>query len=537
MTSNVKRLLKPFGCTIVALCLLTVVSAGLQVSNALFMRDVVDAALTAPEKLLRAGVCLVANLVALVVLYAVSSWLSSSAFDKSVASLRQALLRSVSMGEDETRYHHHSGSLLSRAMEDVRTVCDGVIHALPNLTGQIARLVASFGAVLLLYPDVAVYVVLAALVAVVGVALLRPILKKHHLRVSKTDEKMTACMQENLRQLELVKSLSAEEQMLDRFAKTVDGSLAAKRNRRFWIVGINSAINGLANLATAVMLLWGAGQVAAKAMSYGSLTAMLQLLSILRGPVLGLSGQWTKLTAVEVAAERLQELLTEPEVPVTEQEVPDVQAVIFDRVTFAYPGDEEPVLQDFSAELPLDRWVCLTGVSGRGKSTLFKLILGLYRPQSGTVSLRTKDGRIPCGPDIRKYFAYVPQDYALLSGSILDNLLLAAPNADEAQRRKALELACAEFVFDMPEGERTELRENNDGLSKGQLQRIAVARAVLMERPILLMDECTSALDSQTEKNMLHNLHSLRSKVIMVTHRPEALDGLADIRRADLERM
>lgn len=537
MISNVKKMLRPYLGLVVALCLLTVVSAGLQVLNALFMRDVVDAALTAPTRLVAAGIRLVANLLLLVLLHGISSWLSSSGFDKSTAGLRQALLRSVSMGEDETRYQHHSGGLLSRAMEDVRTVCDGVIHALPGLVGQLARLLASFGAVLVLYPSVAIYVVLAALTVLIGVALLRPILKKHHLRVRKAEERMTACMQEDLRQLELVKSLSAEEQMLGRFAKTVDASLAAKRGRRFLTVGTNTTINALANFATAVMLLWGAGQVAAKTMSYGSLTAMLQLLSLLRAPVLGLSGQWTKLTAVEVAAERLQELLADTEADATEEALEDVQAVVFDHVTFAYPGDEEPVLLDYSAEFSLDQWVCLTGVSGRGKSTLFKLMLGLYRPTEGTVSLRTEKGLVPCGPATRKYFAYVPQDYALLSGTVLDNLLLVAPDADEAQRRKALELACAEFVYDMPDGERTLLRENNDGLSKGQLQRIAVARALLMKRPVLLMDECTSALDAQTEKNMLQNLYASHAKVVMVTHRPEALEGLSEICRTDLERI
>lgn len=529
MVSNVKKILMPFRGCVITLCLLTVASAGLQVANALHMRDVVDAALSAPERLVEAGIRLVANLAVLVALYALTSWISGSAFDKSMASLRQAILRSVALREDETRYRHHSGGLLSRAMDDVHIVCDGVIHALPNLVGQIARLAASFGAVLLLYPSVAGYVAVAALAAVCFAALLRPLLKKHHRRVRKADEQMTACMQEDLRQLELVKSLSAEEQMLERFGKTVDNSLSAKRSRRFVTVGSNTAINGLSHLATAVMLLWGAGQVAAKAMSYGSLTAMLQLLNLLRSPVLGLSGQWTRLAAVEVAAERLQELLTESKTASCDDSLAPAEAAVFENVTFAYPGEEEPVLQNFSAEFTLDRWVCLTGVSGRGKSTLFKLLLGLYQPQQGTVSLRTAEGLIPCGPQTRKYFAYVPQDYGLFSGSVLENLLLVAPGADAGQRRKALELACAEFVFDSAEGEQTQLRENNDGLSKGQMQRIAVARAVLMERPVLLMDECTSALDAQTEKQMLQNLYSLNKQAILVTHRPEALEGFSDV--------
>jgi len=532
-----KRFLAPYRFRMAAMCAITVIASILQVTNALSMRDVVDAALNTPARLGTAGTWLVANLLALVVLYAVNNWLIGSTSDAFMADLRRALLHSVAMGEDETRYRHHSGSLLSRAMEDVRIVCDGAIHALPGLVGQVTRLAASFAAILLLYPSVTVYVALAAVAAVCGVALLRPVLKEHHRRVRSADEWMAACMQEDLRQLELVKSLSAEKQMLSRFSSTVDASLAAKRSRRFWTVGMNTAISGLSNLTTAVMLLWGAGQVARELMSYGSLMAMLQLLGLLRSPVLGLSGLWSRLTAVEIAGERLQEILTEPKVSASADDGKDIEAVVFDHVTFAYPGEEEPVLQDFSAEFPLDRWLCLTGVSGRGKSTIFKLILGLYRPQQGTVCIRTAGGLISCGPETRKYFAYVPQDYALFSGSVLDNLLLAAPEADEDSRRQALKTACAEFILELPQGEATLLRENNDGLSKGQLQRIAVARAVLMDRPVLLMDECSSALDPQTEKNMLRNLYALKSKAILVTHRPEALEGLENIGRTDLERI
>lgn len=531
-----KRFFRPYRFRVAALCIITVISALLQVTNALFTRDVVDAALTEPQRLPVAGAWLIANLLGLVALHAVSSWVSGSASDACVADLRRQLLRSVSLGENESRYQHHSGSLLSRAMEDVRTLCDGMIHALPGLVGQVARLAAGFSAVVLLYPGIAGLVVLAATVAVCLAAVLRPLLKKHHKHVRRADERMTACMQEDLRQLELVKSLGAEAQMLRRFDGAVEDSLAAKRLRRFLTVGINTVIQGVSNLATAVVLLWGAGQVAQGVLSYGSLTAMLQLLGMLRNPVLGLSGLWTRLAAVEVASERLEALLEEPK-PVEKTEGFNVLAIVFDHVTFFYPGDEGPVLKDYSAEYPLDQWLCISGVSGRGKSTMFKLILGLYQPQEGGVYLRTEDGLVPCGPQTRHLFAYVPQDYALLSGSVLDNLLLAAPDADEESRRWALELACADFVYGLSEGEETQLRENNDGLSKGQLQRIAVARALLMNRPILLMDECTSALDARTEKKMLQNLRGLPAKAILVTHRPEALEGLAGICRVEMERI
>lgn len=536
MPHYLKRIIKPHVGSVVILCVLTILSSLLQVTAALCMRDVVDAALAAPSQLVTAGALLVGNLASLVVVHGLSKWVGGSASDRCIAGMRRDLLRSIALSEDTTRYDHHSGSLLSRAMEDVRTFCDGVIFALPGLVGQITRLVASFTAVLLMYPGVAGYVALAAVAAAAVAAVLRPLLKKHHKRVRKADEQLTACMQEDLLHLELVKSLQAEEQMLSRFGQKVDASLSAKRDRRFLSVSINTMISAVSNLATAVMLLWAASQVAQRLMTYGSLTAMLQLLNLLRSPVLGLSGLWTRLTSVEVAAERLQELMAVQE-PAGPTPSAQVQAVVFDHVTFAYPGEDEPVLADFTAEWSLDRWLCLTGISGRGKSTVFKLLLGLYQPQQGRVCLRTEEGLIPCGPQTRGFFAYVPQDYPMFSGTVKDNLLLAAPEAGEDQCEDALRLACADFVFDLPEGQLTQLRENNDGLSKGQLQRIAVARAVLMNRQILLMDECSSALDAQTEKAMLSNLYQLSTKAILVTHRPEALEGLETVGYVDMERM
>lgn len=537
MTAYLKKTIKPFRWRILSLCLVTLSSALLQVSNALCIREVIDAALTDPARLPVAGAMLAANLLALVVLHALNGWLSSSTTDLCSARLRQKLLASAAYAENQALHEYHSGALLSRAMEDVRTLCDGVVHALPGLVGQVARLVASFAAVMLLYPSIAGYVALVGVLVIVSAALLRPLLKKHHARVRKADERMVAGMQEDLRQLELIKSLGTEEQSLLSFGQKVRESLRAKRGRRVLTVGTNTAISFASNAATAIMLLWGAGQVATGVMSYGSLTAMLQLLSLFRSPVLGLSGLWSRMTAVEVASERLEKVMAEPVKPQPRTDMSSVEAIVFENVSFTYPGEDTPVLQNFSKVFPLEKWLCLSGVSGRGKSTVFKLILGLYQPQQGSVSLQTKDGLIPCGADTRHLFAYVPQDYALFSGTVAENLLLAAPECSKEQRENALRTACADFVLDLAEGEDAPIRENNDGLSKGQLQRIAVARAVLMDRPILLMDECTSALDSQTERDMLANLHGLNTKAILVTHRPEALESLENICKANLEMM
>jgi len=150
--------------------------------------------------------------------------------------------------------------------------------------------------------------------------------------------------------------------------------------------------------------------------------------------------------------------------------------------------------------------------------------------------LQTDGGDIPCTEATRQLFAYVPQDYALFSGTILENLQLVAPDADESRLRRALSIAQADFVWELEDQLQTQVRENNAGLSKGQFQRLAIARAVLLERPIFLLDECTSALDAGTEDGVLRGLHDLGKQAIVVTHRPEAMQVLDGITSVSMER-
>lgn len=501
---------------------------------ALLSRFVIDAAISGKQSLGFWGMLLVIDLLSIVGVHSLLSWYVSSTGDRLSTSMRRDILRTAVFSRDEQLLGHHSGELLNRSMEDVRTICDSTVSALPGLVGQVTRLVAAFAAILVLSPVVAGVLVAAAVLVGGGAACLRPVLKKHHRAVRESDAQMMSVMQEDLQHIELIQSLDAQNQTLKRFGKAIKDNLKVRFKRRVWSVGSNSVIGAASQLGSGVLLLWGAVQIAAGAMSYGSLTAMLQLLSQFRSPVLGLSGLWSRVAAVEVAAERLYPLL-QAEIPVERIQRQEITGIVFENVTFAYPGEEIPVLQDFSYRLPLEKWTCLSGVSGRGKTTMFKLILGLYAPQSGRVYLETPDGELPCTEATRHYFAYVPQDYALFSGTILENMQLVAPALSDERLQQALSVAQADYVWELTEREQTQVRENNAGLSKGQLQRLAIARAVLMERPVFLLDECTSALDAQTEDAVLRGLKALGKQAILVTHRPEAVKALGDVFLASIE--
>lgn len=533
--SGVWTVLRPYRGSIVLLSCLTVLQSLLQVTSAVLMRFVIDAAISNNGKLVFWGVLMITDMAALVIFHGVLSWHASSAADRFTARIRYDLLRCAMQSRDEKLHSYHSGALLSRGIEDVNTICDGAMHALPAMVGQLAQLAATFAAVFLIYPPIAAVLTAAAVIIGGMAAWLRPVMKRRQRLVRQTEERMSADMQEDLQQLELIQSLQMHRPSLSRFDRLLKDTLRAKFKRRIWSVGSNGVINAASQIGTGVLLLWGAGQIASDALSYGSLTSMLQLLLLFRSPVLGLSGLWTRTAAIEVAGERLLEMLDAPKETSTEEgSAPKVQAIVFENVTFSYPGEETPVLRQFNARFVLDDWSCLTGISGKGKTTLFKLMLGLYDPQEGRVYLDTDRGQILCSERTRYLFAYVPQDYALFSGTIRENLEMVAPDADDAQRRWALQTAQAEFVWDLTAGEQTHVRENNNGLSKGQLQRLAIARAILMDRPVFLLDECTSALDAQTEERVLQQLKRLGKQAVLVTHRPTALNGIDRISKVEM---
>ena len=529
-----KQTLRPYRLRLMVLSVLTVLQSVLQVGMALLTRFVIDTAISGDDGLGMWAALLAADLVLQVGVYALLSWYTGSTVDRLVASLRTRLLRSAVYSDGPRLQAFHSGELLSRGMEDVNTVCDGVVHAMPALVGQVTRLVAAFGAVVLISPSVSGVLLVGGVSVVAAITALRPVLRARHRTVRETEEKVMSTMQEDLQQLELIQSIQAQEQIVGRFGQRLRISLVEKFRRRIWSVGSYSFLSVASLLGTGVLLLWGASNVAAGLLSYGSLTSMLQLLSQFRGPVLSLSGLWTRFAAVDVAGERLAEILELPE-QAERLAVKQPRAIVFENVTFCYPGDEVAVVENFSLRLQLEGWSSLSGISGRGKTTLFKLILGLYAPQSGRVYLEAEGEEIPCSAATRHLFAYVPQDYALFSGTVRENLLLVAPDADEGQRQEALRAAAADFVFELAQGEESHVGENNTGLSKGQLQRIAIARAILMQRSVLLLDECTSALDAQTERQVLERLRQICPSAILVTHRPEALEEIPGVRAILME--
>lgn len=452
--------------------------------------------------------------------------LSGRTVDRAAVSLRRDMLDTLLSKDAEAYSRYHSGQVFSRLTQDAYTVCEWRVVGRPQVAGQLIRLLCAASALFFVNIPLALAVIGAGALAIAGGRLLRKYLTRRHLRVRQAEEGLTGCTQEILEHTELLRSMTAGEEAVRRFEGRQKEWLRERKRLRVFSTGVGTGFSAVLQLGYAVLLVWGGIAIREGRLSFGDLAALLQLLAMFQSPLTGLSGVQSRLAAVRAAEARLDELYSLPgEAPGQAAAEDDVfRAIVFENVTFFYEGEEQPVLRNFSARLPLDRWTCLTGISGSGKSTLFRLILGLYHPQQGRVYLETERGELPCSAAVRGLFGYVPQTPWLFSGSIRENLLLAKPDADDAALWEVLERAQCGFVRDLPDRLETVLSEEGGGLSAGQRQRLAIARAMLSAPRFLLLDEITSALDEDTEAQLLTELTGAYPAALFATHH-SALPG------------
>lgn len=427
---------------------------------------------------------------------------------------------------------YHSGELINRLNNDVRTVDDGVLSILPGLASMVTRIAGAAAALLVLEPIFAAALIASGAVLIAFTALARKRLKTLHKQVSGAEGNVSGLLQETLEKLLLVQAMDLSGEMERRADKAMETRYDLQTKRRRVSLFANTGISIVYYLAGFAALLWCAAGLLQGQLTFGDLTAVTQLVSQLQAPFVNLSGVIPKYTAMLASAERLMELDTlesgKQDGDMLPAEVYSaLESIVGEKVSFAY--DRDKVLSNVSFRLQKNCFSAVTAPSGKGKSTLLKLMLGIFRPDSGELYLQTPGKRIPLSRSTRRLFAYVPQGNLLFSGTIRENLLVVNPNADAKAMEEAVFVSAMDgFLHQLPNGLDTVLGESGAGLSEGQAQRLAIARAVLGGAPVLLLDEATSALDAETELLVLQRLRSLQNRTcIAVTHRPAAL-ALAD---------
>ncbi len=516
-----------------ALCLLAAAQIGqalLTVLFALGTRSVIDTAVAGEKEAFFRACGYQAGIIAGILLCLT---LLRHLRDRLHADLEQdwkkSLLRGLLHGEYAHVSAYHSGELLNRLNNDVEKVNDGLLSVIPGATAMVTRLAAAVVVLGTLDWRFTLLIVLLGTVVVLLTGLMRRRLKRLNQRVSKKDGQVSGFLQEIMEKLLMVQAMDVSGEVENRADVLLQERYEIQRKRKNVSLLTNTGVGILSYGAGFLALCRCAWGLLNGTMSYGSLTAVIQLVNQLQAPFVNLSGVMPKYIAMLASGERLMELEAiqgepEPAARDPRQLYGGMTAIQAEKLSFSY--DRAPVFCESDFSLPKGAFAVVTGHSGIGKSTLLKLLLGIFRPESGGLSLCTEDGSVPLDRSTRRLFAYVPQGNLLLSGTIRDNLTIVRRDATQDELCTALHVsAMDEFLPQLPKGLDTVLGESGTGLSEGQAQRLAIARAVLGGAPILLLDECTSALDQETEKTVLARLKALPDRTcIAVTHRPAAME-------------
>ena len=455
----------------------------------------------------------------------ISSLVEAISQGKAEIHLKTNVFKSVIYGEYANVSERHSGDLMTRLTADVTYVSDNYVHIFPALVGQLVRIASAAIALLALDRRFAIIFIACGFVVVIVAAIFRKTLKNLHIKVQKRDARVRSFMQEMIENLFAVKVFGIEEKIIKRSYKQQKKFYREKVKKKNYsiLATISFSLAFAAGYLAAVS--YGSYGVLKGTMTFGTVVAIVQLVNQLQSPIVGVTSVLPSFYGMIASAQRLIEVseIKKDEIDCDKRiTYSDFQKIKAENVTFGY-GEEE-ILSDATFTVKKGEFVGVKGPSGAGKSTIFKLITGVYTTDKGKVFIQTSKGEYDCCK-MRHLFSVVPQGNMLFSGTVKENITLLRPDASDENIKTAIYDACAEFVYDLENGIDFVLSEDGGGISEGQAQRLAVARALLGEGKILLMDESTSALDDETERRLLENLKKRDDiTVIFITHRQSVLD-------------
>ncbi|MBO4660153.1 MAG: ABC transporter ATP-binding protein [Prevotella sp.] len=466
-----------------------------------------------PDDILRMILWLVLTVVGGVILRQVYSYMSTLANTRQTNALRLRMFSCLFQIQLYDEKELHSGDVTSRLAKDIEVVCSATSDTIPQLLVTVIQFCGAF--LLMRWFDARLawaLLLITPLAIIFGKLVARKLREMTHT-IREDESRIQMHVQEGMEHNAVLRALGSEQWVTDRLnsmQQRLRGNVI--RRSRFTIV-IRLAIGCAFGLGYLLAFVWGGLQLRTGAITFGVMTSFLQLVGMIQYPLLQMVNMIPSLIHTTASIDRLESIKEVKETKETKEQL-TINAqhptpITFNDVSFSYAKGDREVLSHFTHDFPKGSKTAILGETGIGKTTIFRLILGFIKPTSGTV-------------EINDTLSFVPQGNTLMSGTIRYNLLLAKPEATDDELTTVLRTACAEFVFDLPEGLDTTLGERGSGLSEGQAQRVAIARGLLHSGSILLLDEISSSLDEPTERELYDRLFNTypEKTMLFITHRP-----------------
>ncbi|MDO4950039.1 MAG: ABC transporter ATP-binding protein [Bacteroidales bacterium] len=436
--------------------------------------------------------------------------------------MRMECFSTTMHGRFRCRETLHSGDVVNRLEEDVRVVCDMLCSNVPAVLTTIVQLIAAFSFLYCMAPTLAWILLLVMPVALFVSKAYFKKMRELTLNIREADSRVQEQLQESVQQRILIQTLEATGKIVERLGMT--------QHRKYLLVESRLRYSSVARACVAtgfmtgyaIAFLWGVFGLQHHAVTYGMMTAFLQLVAQIQRPMADLSQHIPAFIHTLASVDRLTELRRQPtDAGLQARKLSGCVGVRVEHLTFAYPDSPVPLLSDFSHDFKPGTSTVIMGETGSGKTSFVRLLLAVLSANEGKGWVYDQQREVELSEATRCNFMYVPQGNSLMSGTIRENLHLANPNASDAELEEVLHVAVADFVWQLPRQLDTVCNEQGGGLSEGQAQRIAIARALLRPGGILILDESTSALDQETEGMLLERLNAYvkgRKTLIWVSH-------------------
>ena len=453
-----------------------------------------------------------------------NQYLANKAFIKKVAELRLAIFSQLFNRRLFEANDIHSGDVTSRMAKDIDAVSETLAVQLPQVVVMTIQLVGAFLLMRWFDNRLAWALILITPLAIIIGKYISHRLKRITLSIREDESRIMARIQESVELNVVLRALQGERWMQDRVEELQDRQTANYIRRSRFMVFSRFALGCTFGLGYMLAFVWGAYGLRTGAITFGVMTSFLQLVGQIQQPILSLLGAFPSIIYSTASIDRLKEMEHGEEKQSCDGEDITTRTLLgirMDNVTFRYAKGDREVMSNFSHDFRPGTKTAILGTTGAGKTTLFRLILNFIQPDSGEVTFYGNGFSHAADKSMRKNVVFVPQGNTLISGTIRNNLLMAKPDASDEELHTALHTSCADFVFDLPQGIDTVLSEHGGGLSEGQAQRIAIARGLLRPGAVFLLDEISSALDEDTERELFSRLFAARpsTTILLITHR------------------